>query len=133
MRNALIFARSGERPKSKPAGRRTRTRTGPPQYIALAPEVDRLRDVEHVPFSDCAARMSICEAIVRRAYDYAHRDRVRAAVEGGQPYTRGRFVRIDHPVRCEIWERMTRGESAEFIAAAVGCSASTVQIIAREG
>jgi DNA invertase Pin-like site-specific DNA recombinase len=132
VRCAWIFARSGERPKSKPAGQRTGGRSAPPKYIALAPEVVRLRDEEHAPFPHIATRLKISKPTARRAYDYAHRDRVQAAVKNGQPFTRGTFVRIDHATRCEIRERLGRGESAEFIASAVGCSAGTVRRIGRE-
>lgn len=132
VRSALVFARSGERPKAKPAGRRTGARTGPPRFVALAPKVARLRDVEHVPFSDIAARLKVSEQTARRAYDHAHRDEIRQAVEEGRSVGRGRFVRVPVDLRREIVERLNRGESAEFIAGAVGCSASTVRRIGRE-
>lgn len=132
VRNALIFAQSGERPKTTPPGRRTGTRTGPPQYITLAPKVAHLRDVDYVPFCTIAVRLKISEPTARRAYDYAHRDEIREAVKEGRSVGRGRFVRLPVELRQEIIERLNRGESAEFIAGAVGCSACTVRRIGRE-
>lgn len=132
VRNALIFAQSGERPKTRSAGQRTGTRTGPPQYIALAPKVAHLRDVEYVPFCDIAVRLKISEQTARRAYDFAHRDEIREAVKEGRSVERGRYVRLPVELRQEIVERLNRGESAEFIAGAVGCSACTVRRIGRE-
>ena len=92
----------------------------------------RLRDVESVPFNLIADQLKICKATARRAYDHAHRDKLRAAVQSGQPFTRGRFARIDHAARCEIRDRLARGESADYVASAVGYPASTVCRIGRD-
>jgi hypothetical protein len=120
------------KPKTRPAGERTGTKIGPPKYIALAPEIARLRDEEGVPFAHIAEERKMCEQTVRRAYDYAHREDVRKAVQNRQRFDRGRHVRVSHAIRCEIRDRLDLGESPKFIANAVGCSVSTVRRIARE-
>ena len=132
VRNAHTYGRSGERPKTEPPGQRTGTRTGPPKYEALAPQVARLRDDEHVPFTKIAVRLKISEVTARAAYAHAHREDIGEAVRVGQPVQWGRHVRVEHAVRCDVRERLDRGESVAFIADATGCSASTVRRISRE-
>ncbi len=131
VRSALIYARSGECPKTRPAGQRTGTRTGPPQYIALAGKVARLRE-EQVAFTHIAAQLDVCVPTVHRAYDHAHRDDVRTAVQNGQKVTRGKFVRIANGLRVDIRQRLDNGESPGFIANTLGCSVSAVRRIGRE-
>lgn len=129
VRNALVYARSGERPKTKPHGWRTGTRTGPPKYVTLAPEVARLHDEQHVPFAQIAARLGVSEPTARAAYDHFHRDEIRAAVLAGRPVDRGQFVQVSEDIRREILKRLNEGDSVEFVAHSLGCPVGTVHSI----
>jgi len=131
VRNALAYARRKEKPKTKPVGKCTGTRTGSPKYEALAPEVTRLRDMLF-PFTDIAKQLKISEPTARAAYDHAHREDIGKAVREGQPVQRGRHRRIGHDMLCDVRERLDRGESIQFIADATGCSATTVRRICRD-
>ncbi|OWK35689.1 hypothetical protein FRUB_07503 [Fimbriiglobus ruber] len=131
-RDALRFATTGAKPKTKVAGTRTGTGGGIPWYVAHAAEVGRLRDDECLPFTTIAARFGVGEATVRRAYDHAHRADMEAAARAGKKPPRGRFVYVGMDVRRDIAARLARGERPADIAVAVECSVNTVYRVAAE-
>ncbi len=92
---ALSFVHTGRRPKTKPPGKRSGTRAGPPQYVCLAAEVVRLRDEKKVSFEKIAARKGASVSTVPRAYDRGRPEAVREAAEQGQRPQRGHYARHD--------------------------------------
>ena len=94
VRAALVFARTGQRTKTKPAGKKTGTRTGPALYMVLAPEVVRLRDQQHLSFEKIARMKKVGVKTIMRAYDRARPAIVQHAAEAGQMPKRGTYVRL---------------------------------------
>jgi hypothetical protein len=111
--------------------KRTGARSGRPLYVALADDVARMWDGEGLRLVEIAGRLGVNEATARRAYDHFHRDRVAAAVGAGAPIDRGPRVALSEAQRADARDRLGRGETLEAVAAAVGCSTSTVRRIAQ--
>ena len=123
VRDALVFARHGLRPKVKSPGAYAGVRTGPPLYAIHAAEVARLRDRECMAFDHIALALAVSITTVNLAYKHAHRgDPARAEARHG----RGRYLRVTPEQRRRVGERLGRGESDAGIAAAVGCSVNAV-------
>jgi site-specific DNA recombinase len=128
VKDALEFARTGERPCTKPTGKKTRKRSGPPKYIAIREEVLHRHGVGNVSFVRIAQDLAVCEGTVRRSWDSAHREEVHAAVTEGRTPNRGgyRHLAADKIKRMREMILMADGTSRE-IAVAVGVSTNTVQ------
>ncbi len=128
---AREFAKTGQRPKTKPPGRRTGTRSGTPRYIELADEVVRLRDQEHLSWPRIAKITGVSPRTVRRAYDHGRPEVAREAAEKGQRPRRGRDSHLGPEVYERIRAALNAGERPRDIARAVGCSAQTVRRVRR--
>jgi DNA invertase Pin-like site-specific DNA recombinase len=122
---ALEFARTGRRPKTKPAGKRTRK--GQPRWKQIDPaEVVRLRHESQLSFVEIGRRLGVSAATVARIYDRGNPQAVREAAERGQTPKRGRRSRLGPEVLERIRIGLQGGQSPEKIAADVGCGVSTV-------
>jgi DNA invertase Pin-like site-specific DNA recombinase len=127
---ALEFARTGRRPKTKPAG--TRTGKGQPRWKRIDPaEVVRLRHESQLSFVEIGRRLGITEATVARIYDRGNPQAVWEAAERGQKPRRGRRSRLGPEVFERIRVGLRGGQAPEKIAADVGCGVSTVYRVRR--
>ncbi len=123
-----MFAKTGNRPATKPTGRKTRRRSGPPKYLAIRDEVLRRHDVDKESLNRIAHEPGVCESTVRRSWDSAHTEEILAAAAEGRTPVRGGYR---HLAAGKIkWMRemilMADGTSRK-IAVAVGVSTITVQ------
>lgn len=67
---------------------------------------------------------------IRRAYDFAHRDEFREAVEQGRKPNRGRWCGIGHEKQEQVQQLLNEGKlGMEKIAKLVGCGVMTVRRI----
>ncbi len=71
--------------------------------------------------------MNLKQATILRAYDYAHPEPVRDAVENGQHTNRGRFSFLGEPVHREVRDLLKKGFTTKEIAERAGCSENTVR------
>jgi transposase len=127
VRQAQEFARTGEKQRAKPHGRRTGTQSGPPRYVATAGEVVRLRDEEHWSFKRIAAHLGMNQSTAVRAYDHARPEAARAAAAEGAPPRRGRYCHLPAATFEAIRSMLREGRPATEIAAEVGCGVNTVR------
>lgn len=96
------------------------------KYVALAPEVSRLREEKKLTYSEIAKALGVSKSTVTRAYDCAHTELIRRAVQSGITPNRGRCGGLGDSKHEEIRRRLQRGERVAEIAEAVGCSDGTV-------
>jgi hypothetical protein len=129
IRDAIRFARTGQRPSANKARTRRRTQTKdpqgakePPKKILIAAEVARLRDQEKMPFIEIAKRLHAAESTVTRAYDLAHQSAVEAAAKAGRTPNRGRCIG-DEKLKERIRDLLKRGRRPADIARRLSCSA----------
>lgn len=128
---AIQFAKSGQRPKSKPAGRKHRCdRRG--KYKLDATEIVRLRDEEKWAFRKIAKRYGVNPTTVARAYDRARPELVRNAAEKGRMPKRGSYTQLPLEVFDQIRAGLANGKNPEEIAVEVGCGRSTVCRVRQE-
>jgi len=124
-KDVLHFADTGERPKWK-KGKGTGTGAKPAKYTEIAPEVIHLRDTKKMSFKKIAAKLSVSESTVRRAYDSEHRETARAAAERGETPSRGQYSHLGEDVYQQIRVLLRSGKKPSEVAAQVGCGTSTV-------
>jgi hypothetical protein len=132
VQDALEFANTSRRPKTKPSGKRTRKRQGPPKYVAFTDEVVRLRDTEQLSFQRIAEKLNISPDTVTRAYDHGHPEAIRAAAEAGQTPKRGRYSHLGPGICERIRLGLNAGQAPGKIAANVGCAVQTVYRVRRQ-
>lgn len=119
----LQFATTGERPKSQS---RKRTGRGPRNsYVEIASKVVEMRD-QNVSFARIAIHLKLSPGTVRRAYDYARPETVRAAAEDSTKVVRGKYSHLPAETFAKIRQRIRDGAKDRQIAAEVGCSPNTV-------
>jgi hypothetical protein len=128
---ALRFTTTGQRPVTKPPGKRTGTRTGLPKYVSLSPEVVRLRDEKQMAFKKIADLNGISESTATRAYDHGHPEAVRDAAEQGNRPRRGLYSHLGTNTLGRIRAALEAGDRSRVVAATVGCGTSTVYRIRR--
>jgi len=125
VKDVLHFADTGERPKWK-KGKKTGKGAKPDKYTKIAREVAYLRDKKKMSFKRIAAKLGVAGSTVRRAYDHAHREDIRAAVERGDTPRRGRYSHLGEDKYRKIREMLREGKTPAEVAVTVRCSAGTV-------
>ena len=128
-KNALVFATTGERPKWPAKPRKKPNPSGKVQtkYVGIAPEVGRLRDVERQTMPAIAKATTVSNDTVRRAFDYGHPERMRAAAEQGVAPNRGTWSLLGEEKYRQIRKLLPTTDNLKEIAEAVDCSESTVR------
>ncbi len=123
------FAKTRKRPKPQPHKKRSSNGKNPKatMYKALAPKVAELRDVQKKSLEWIAKELGVAEGTVNRAYDHAHPEIVRKAIDDKTKVNRGRFTHLDRTVFAKIHELARQGQSPNKIATAAGCSGNTVR------
>ena len=122
----MEFAKTGVRPKWK-AGKRTGQGGKPNKYLKHVDQVVYMKDVKKIPFTKIAKKLKISSHVVRRAYDYAHCDKIRSEVEQGQTPDRGSYTHLGEDVHQKVREMLKEGVDPKSIASEAGCSVSTVK------
>jgi predicted DNA-binding protein (UPF0251 family) len=122
---ALEFARTGNRPKSKPARKKRGEGRIRRKKIDVA-EVIRLRDERRMSFKKIAQRLGVSEGTAVRAYDQGNPQAVREAADHGQKPKRGRYSHLEPEMFERIRTGLYGGQAPRKIAEEVGCGASTV-------
>ncbi|HRX79944.1 MAG TPA: hypothetical protein P5307_12825, partial [Pirellulaceae bacterium] len=93
VQEALDFAKTGNRPKSKPTGKKDNKRNGPPRHQVIADEVARRREAGE-SFAKISKDLSVSASTATRAFDFANREQLEAAAEEGETPRRGHWRRI---------------------------------------
>jgi len=88
--DALNFHYNGvvRLPRSQRPERKIKPRLSDLQYKDIADQVLQLRDVEHQSFAQIANHFNVSRGLVKRAYDFAHRQAAEAGVEVAPPLQR---------------------------------------------
>jgi hypothetical protein len=128
---ALEFAKTGRRPKTRPAGKRIGEGQSRRPKIDVA-EVVRLRDEQRRSFKKIAQRLGFAENTVVRAYDRGKPQAVQEAAEQGQRPERGRYAHLAPEVFARIRAGLNSDRAAQKIADEVGCEVSTVYRFRRQ-
>ncbi len=128
VRAGLQFAKDGTRPPvvamKKPSVPRQKR---PCFYMELAPEIARLRDVEKLSIPKIAKLKGIGVGTVSRAYNYAHRQAIKSAIEQGAKRPPAKYAHLRPTVFERIRELKDADMTAKQIAAEAGCSVGTVR------
>jgi predicted transcriptional regulator len=128
---ALDFAKTGKRPKTKPSGKRTGEEHPRRKKVDVA-EVVRLRDERRLSLKKIARQLGISQGTAVRAYDRGNPQAVREAAERGQKPKRGRYTHLGPEVFERIQAMLTAGQAPVKLAAEVGCGVSTVYRVRRQ-
>jgi DNA invertase Pin-like site-specific DNA recombinase len=126
-RAALECAAGGATPNGlAPPGRKPFEPAGRPPYVRIAEEVARRRDEGRQTFRAIASELGVSPATVTRAYDWAHRADLAAAIAEGRQPGRGRLPQHDEATHREIARLLQAGRTPDQTAREVGCGRSTV-------
>ncbi|HEX8521109.1 MAG TPA: recombinase family protein [Tepidisphaeraceae bacterium] len=127
IRDTVQYIVTGSRPRTKPPGKRTGSRTGTvPAYIEKAAEAARLFDEQGWNGNQVAAALGVDRSTADRAYAYYHRDQIAATVRAGRPARRDRSRRIGKDNVDRIVALAAEGKGNAEIASIVGCGKRTV-------
>lgn len=128
----LEFADTGKRPNWGSCKRRGTGRGNPTKYLAIGPDVVRMREQEKMSFVKIGEKLGVSDVTAKRAYDNARPEAVQEAVAQGKEPWRGRYSHLNMEVFAEIRKSLREGQRPKEIAKRVGCGISTVYRVRRE-
>ena len=125
--NEIIqFSKTGVRPQWN-TGKKTGQGARQNKFLEHVDEVVYMKDVQKKSFAKIARKLKISTQTVGRAYDHAHREKIRESVENGQTPDRGSYTNLGEEVHRKIREMLKAGTDPKSIARETGCSISTVR------
>jgi transposase len=134
----IRFAETGERPKRSERPGTGKRRPPGRSYKEIAALVAELRDLENLTSGQIVRELKsrdidVSESTVLRAYDHAHHEAIRKAVEAGEAPDRSRFRLLEQRRQAQIEELLREGvKSVAQVAKEFGCSRGKVYRIRKE-
>ncbi len=132
VRQVLEFADTGKRPNWGSGKRRGTGRGNPAKYLAIGPDVVRMREQEKMSFVKIGEKLGVSDVTAKRAYDNERPEAVQEAAEQGKEPWRGRYSHLNMEVFAEIRKSLREGQKPKEIAKRVDCGTSTVYRVRRE-
>lgn len=125
---AKKFAATGDQPKSNATTGSSRPQKPRSKlnYREISAEVAWLHDVEGKPFKWIAEYLDVSTVMVTKAYDFAHPELIREAVESGGAPRRANNSPLGKAKKDRIHEMIRNGARSRDIVAETGCSWNTV-------
>jgi len=129
--DAALRTAKGKLPRKRVSGGGSRRGKGL-NFRAILSEVVRCHDELGQSFAQIAQDLGVSKPMVYRAYQEAHPELVRAAIEHERPLHHGAGARLGMNRLTKVKEMISANEPTKKIMSAVGCSKQTVGRIRNE-